>query len=119
MCVPGRICPTGEEGGAEEKTEAGLLGRWAGLGSKQKWSHWGGGCDWRESRGGVILDLGAAGEKAEKELLGRSVGVGVGGGGKHMRSYLGGGLGWSESRGGVTGDVGGAGEKAEEELLGR
>ena len=82
MCVPGRICPTGEEGGAEEKTEAGLLGRWAGLGSKQKWSHWGGGCDWRESRGGVTLDLGAAGERAEEELLGRSERIG----GKHMRS---------------------------------
>ena len=87
MCVPGRICPTGEEGGAEEKTEAGLLGRWAGLGSKQKWSHWGGGCDWRESRGGVTLDLGAAGERAEEELLGRSERMG-------------------ESICGVTGEVG-------------
>ena len=89
MCVHGRICPTREVGGAEAKTEAEVLGRWAGLGSKHTRSYWGGGCDWRESRGGVTLDLGAAGEKAEKELLGRSVGVG----GKHMRSYWGGGLG--------------------------
>ena len=92
-------------GGAQAKTEAGLLGRWAGLGSKQKRSYWGGGCDWRESRGGVTLDLGAAGERAEEELLGRSERIG----GKHMRSYWGGGLSYSESRGGVTGEVNRAG----------
>ena len=86
MCVHGRICPTREVGGAEAKTEAEVLGRWAGLGSKQRrsywggqWesggkhmrSYWGGGRGWGESRGGVTLDLGVAGEKAEEELLGR------------------------------------------------
>ena len=66
MCVHGRICPTREVGGAEAKTEAEVLGRWAGLGSKQRRSYWGGGLGWSESRGGVTREVGVSGTKTEK-----------------------------------------------------
>ena len=66
MCVHGRICPTREVGGAEAKTEAEVLGRWAGLGRKQRRSYTGFGRGWRESRGGVTGEVDRAGMKTEK-----------------------------------------------------
>ena len=71
MCVHGRIFPTGEVGGAQAKTEAGLLGRWAGLGSKQRRSYTGFGRGWRESRGGATGEVEENRGKAYAELLGR------------------------------------------------
>ena len=59
--------------------------------------------------------MGWSGEKAEKELPGRSLVIW----GNHRSSYWGSGLGWSESRSRVTGEVGWSGEKAEKELPGR
>jgi len=75
MCVPRRIFPAGEVGGAEAKTEAELLGRWPVLWRKLRRSYWGGGLGWSESRSRVTGEVGWSGEKAEKELPGRSVGI--------------------------------------------
>ena len=111
-------------GGASEKAEAELLGRWAGLQRKRRRSYRGGRWESGERTGGVTGEVGLAGVKAEAELLGRWAGLERkrrrsyrGGrwesGRKQRRSYWGGGLGWSESRGGVTREVGVSGTKTE------
>ena len=71
MCVPRRIFPAGEVGGAEAKTEAELLGRWPVLWRKLRRSYWGGGLVCRESGEGVTGEVGGNLGKEQEELLGR------------------------------------------------